>query len=340
MKVSARVVAAVTGAVIAIAVQGFQVTSRAAQFETVQKRYELDGGASVEVVGVCHLTEDSVECWDYDGAHDERLTEMVENSLMNGRHRVSLGYRSRNLEFRYGKKNRYIVVRHVYGSQDNQLGIVTDRMNALNGESTDMDMGFLVEHEITKVMIYYNVFGQYFDREATETHIRLMASTKLDEEIGIVFKEGEQFSLNGVDFVLEEPKRPQVQANEQLPFVWTASVKSIVETQGYYYVRGYAVDKNGDRIRYIDQKGRPISAREYEALIAELKAISDDIRGSIASSAVVGFLGDGFRARPAGESRNRSLRTGVDPKYIKEVRFTGTWSRRIRIVGIPLDPAD
>ena len=340
MKVSARAAATVTGAAIAIAVQGFQVTSQGAQFETVQKRYELAGGASVEVVGVCHLTDDSVECWDYDGAHDERLTEMVENSLMNGRRRISLGSRSRNLEFKYGKKNRYVVFRHVYGSQDNRLIVDTDRMNALNGESIDMDMGFLVEHEITKVMIYYNVFGQYFDREATETFVQLTAVTELDAEIGISFKEGEQFSLNGGDFVLEEPKSAQVQSSKQLPLVWTASVKSIVETQGYYYVRGYAVDKNGDRIRYIDQKGRPISAREHEALIAELKAISDDIRGSIASSTVVGILGDGFRARPPGESRNRSLRTGVDPKYIKEIRFTGYWSRRIRIVGIPLDPVE
>ena len=323
MRISAKTSSAIVGVVIAVAVHGYQQSAMGAPDETVQLRYVAANGSVVEIVGVCYVTEASVECWDGQGKPHLRLTEAIENSLKSGQY-------GSTVSLKYGKKNRFVVVRTMQPQGSSNLYIDTNRRNGSSGSS--FDLRSMVDDISSNIYLDYKVLRLYFDHDATETFVEFTENVNLNARISISFKEGEEFSVNGISYVIGKPTKTQAPGFGRPATGWTASVGSHGKASRTFRYSGQAIGEDGEVIQYIDENGRPISREEHETRMRRAMPSGSPMPSYGTAGYVSVNLSD--------DGRSGSIVTGVDPKYIKEVRITPTWVRRIRIEGIPLDPID
>ena len=333
MRISAKTLSAVAGVALAVAFQGFPQSQLRAPDVTVQLKYVASNGSVVEVFGVCHVTETSVECWDGLGKPHLRLAEAIENSLKSGEF-------GSTVSLRYGKKNRFIVVRTMRPQGRSGLYIDTSKRNGSYGGSYGLKS--IVDDVSSNVYLDYKVIRMYFDNDATETFVELTERINLNTTISISHVDGEEFSLNGVSYVLGKVTKAQSSGSRQSAPAWLISVSSDGKARRSFSYSAIAIGKDGEAIQYIDEKGRPLSVAENDERLGKLQQSGSGAVGFGAGGFGIGGFGPGIFVSVSlpDDGRPGYFRTGIDPKYIKEIRITPTWVRRIRIEGIPLDPID
>jgi len=95
---------------------------------TVSHSYHPTDYGAIEVLGVCNVTANSVDCWDTDGKREKGLTKKLEGFY--GEHPNS------NLYFKVGKKTRVLVIRRPTASlrtPDLTLSVPATGLRMLNG---------------------------------------------------------------------------------------------------------------------------------------------------------------------------------------------------------------
>lgn len=302
---------------------------------TVRKAYSGGANVIIEGLGVCSITPEKVSCWNMDGANDEILAERVRAYL--------LGNNGQEPTFRYGKKNRYVIVRaaNTYGSFTvpgrsymNTMQIQYDQ----GGGSVQMgriDVG-PSEKEISVITSF------------TETG---PASVDLPfaKDKSVTYGPG-KVTLGDWQPIKEEKKKPGAgnlgfgrgypgNGGQGLPGpLW----KVILTNDG---LKGLSVsfavlDKAGKPLLHVDKSGKPVSDVEYLKHVAAnpqngypyIYPGQDDPNSPYRT---VVFQGAG---QQVGESM--IYQTNVDPTYIGSLRITSTRQVKVQVDGFPLDPSN
>ena len=166
--------------------------------ETHRLGYRIEGGAAMEVEGVCRFDESSVACWDAGGKPDQAITDRVKAGLDRGPD-------TSNLQIRYGMKNRILVVRQttpalVNGQGDrrslNLMEVGPDPRYGSGGYVQLPEERVQWNPKVPSVRREARLFS--VDRDARETRMRVMVSEPMPERAELKLSKGASATLNGV----------------------------------------------------------------------------------------------------------------------------------------------
>jgi len=315
--------AATAAVTLGAALAGMGAIQDASVHETVSKRYSANG-LTAEIMGVCHVREDEVSCWDVEGAPHSKLEQLLKGALENG----SQGNHS---SFRYGKKNRLIVVRTYSNRAQGYINVETSRKN--NAGYSNVELRNLVEDLPGDVQSNISTMPLYFERDQTETFVDFSVRSSSGSPSSIEPKVGSKATLSGATIEIIKANKPDPNAYEPFGYArlgtWSFELKVTLPKDYGIEAQAYAMDAKGELIRFVDRSGKPISEEEARKQMARLNPNMP--AGFMQPNANVYVnLGSGDRVG--------MINTTIDPSKIKEIRITPTTSRRIRITGIPLDP--
>jgi|GEM_PF-3368735 len=298
--------------------------------ETVAKRFTR-GDFVVEGLGVCAIGESEVSCWDMDGRRSPSLTEQIRAGL--------LGRGNNDMSFRFGKKNRYLVVRRSASQPSASYQV--------NGQySNNFSFDYSSNGPVVELL---RLSADSADTEATVT--AMIHGLEPGRTIDLPLRVGERVQFEGSEFEVgpsEEIKVGPAPAQPNVPPRWGKQWRIYLgqgEANRYGNFNLVPVGADNKPIIYVDKKGDPVSAVEF------LRAMP---KPDAARNSAVNF-GRWYPGMPVdpnakyqevrllmnSEQTVRGATTvvsNVNPRYIRALRFSATPTRRVAITGFPLDP--
>ena len=279
----------------------------------------------IEARGACDVRPESIACWDMDGAKSAELEDSVRAVLANGQ----------EVSFRVGKKNRILVIRRP------QTASVSYRVSTNNSLYGNWQQGGDPTTEFVR-----------YPADLSEKTVVLTAQTTVqaakDEEID--FREGATGEIDGRKLEIgavqkfvpgKTPPNPRMYYNgynrPPVGDTWNA-VLGLTGKDGEYVNWAFIpLDAAGQPIRYVDAKGKPITAIRALALEPTLSPNNyngypnNDPAAPKPKAAAAYFQGAGtapaFRAT-----------TNIDPKEIAKLRIRASHTVSAALGPFPLDP--
>jgi hypothetical protein len=259
------------------------------QGEKVAENNKIEvGNRSVEVEGVCKLTEDSAVCWKPDGEKFEALATELTNAIKS----KSDNY-SNNFQFKFMKKNRILVMKTVTkpmkaGSPmmgGYSLGLMNDYSGMSEGKegwnngnsafSSSSGNGF------DDTRTERQVLTGAFNKETKTFPLRYQYTTSKMERKVIPFAKG-QFTIEGNSYEIvsigDKPENGQpnngmymggMQPGMKPPKYTYVKINVVKITNPYTILNLSPADDSGTPYSGLNTKGEPISAAEMRKIQEE-----------------------------------------------------------------------
>jgi len=293
--------------------------------------YSDEEGNSIKILGVANITPDKVTAWDTSGEISEALTKRIDEVLRTRS--------QQDIQFRFGKKNRYIIVE-------------SDKANqsiSWRSDGDDYMQNLYLSGSNAEKLNLYRV-----TRDPASTKLSLSASinsTKQNKaEVPIVA--GKKTEVNGLmyEFISATPIETPVSTRYtgvrmkgkcwKMIFKTEATkpedqkkVSSEMQMSPYYGMSVSGAD--GKPILYVDMAGNPVSAetylldpdqdQQYDNMGMQVKAKTHKYTRA---STITGMTVSGAT----------SVQTNINPAKIKVLNLTWTTSKNIRFSDLLLDP--
>ncbi|MBS1701915.1 MAG: hypothetical protein JST12_09660 [Armatimonadetes bacterium] len=297
-----------TAATLAIGIAG------AKQIQTI-KGYSLTvSNRTVEVEGICKVSEDSIECWKPDGTKDKAITEEFIKTCEGNPNNPPP-----QAQFRFNRKNRILMLKAVTkaakpGDLPFSYGLVyadggpqseTWTSNTIFSSYNASATG---DHEQVEHIYLCGSFDK-----TTETHPLQYQFTQLNTGKSVIDFKKSTFEINGNKFeimdILDNPSKPPTvtggfgfnpQPNQKVTYL---KIKPISLVDPSTIVQLSPANQKGEMYVTLDEKGHPLTAAEWQ------KRSQDQIR----QGKVIGGpqFGPGFGRRPI------SMQSALDPTYMK-----------------------
>jgi hypothetical protein len=293
--------------------------------QEVDSVYDDGHGSRLELLGVCSITPDKVDCWDRDGRRSAALSKTVE-----------VAGRSQNcdLGFFYGRKTRYAIFR---GSPGMNPSFQRD-----NGSSSSAFWGAAEQDRLLGAAIVADKNDEtagltaslYLNQLSADLPLKVGATAQIgDVSLAIaVIKNGGRPAgpapQNGYQGGKPEPGRR-----------WTVILTSNQDVQSWNYEAYAALDKNRQPIRYVDLNGRVLTGAQFIAMGGDPnppfglpQSTAQTKRKPRCTSGHVVFV-----AKVAGAEE---LSMNIDPAEVAYLQVSDQAQTRIRFRNIPLEPKE
>ena len=285
-------------------------------------------GGTVEAQGACDIRPDGVACWDTDGAPSPALVEAVRNALARS---------GGDVQFRLGRKNRYLAVRHPQGVNANYRALGSESVYGnfrTEGEPAMEFMRVSVEPSVSSIVL------------------QAQASVPADKDVDLSLREGSRATVDGWDVEVGAAQRVVVKKgtvpNPRRNFgygppppgmdYWMVVIGLKGRENVYPQWALTPLDAEGQPIRYLDAAGRPISALKALALEPTLQPTNgyspnngEEPAAKKPKAMAAYFTGNG----PAPAFR---ASTNIDPKAISTLRIRPSRTVSVDLGPFPLDP--
>ncbi len=218
-------------------------------------------GGQAEALGVCEARPDYVACWSPTGAASPSLTDTFRFALANGG----------EASFRFGKKNRYLAVRHPAELAVNYRAANDSLSPSLYGNGEPRTEFLRVTAGPTEGEITIQASVTIANKEEPVLPLREGAKATIDGrsvEVGAAQKVSAKKRAATVD-----PQRFYgYSPNPPTGDYWTFVI-GLEGREGEYVNWSYTpLDSAGTPIRYVDVNGRPLSAIKALALEPTLQS--------------------------------------------------------------------
>lgn len=291
----------------------------------VQKAATFPNGR-VEARGACEIRPESVACWDMDGKPSPDLTDATRATLANN-----------EVGFRLGRKNRVLVVRR------SQQMSVQYRVEGQDNVYSNWQSGGDPTTEYLRVAA---------EPSAATATLRVQSTVQASKDVDLPLREGATGEVEGwtVEVGAAQkviPKKGDPPVNRGYYYgqppasteYWNV-VMGLKGREGESVSWAYTpLDAAGAPIRYVDAKGRPLSAIKALALEPSLQPnpnygypgapTGEGARKPKASAAYF----QGYGTAPAFRAA-----TNIDPKAIASLRIRASHQKSLDLGPFPLDP--
>lgn len=289
------------------------------KYETIKVQQNYEGVyGKITLQGVCKYSEDSVQCWDPQGAASAVLTGKMKDALLKNSYYGQISY---------GKKNRIAVFKvepekDAHGNQYN-----------LSASSGGFEIGTDDPSD------RYATVRIVETTEATEGTVRYSLNRSEPESGILKLAVGEQITYQGRTAKIEKIVKSDIgAADNRTRYVWTIFGKGSVGNWSRLLA-----SKDGVSIPAVDINGNP-------AYVA-FELIAPDARYSGMSPTPLkkyhyfrpyfgtgmnpyGYYDSGYPSAP----NEFSISMNIDPTKVLGMKFQSWGSQTIEISGIPLDP--
>lgn len=297
-------------------------------FDASAKLKYDSNGVQVEVLCVCEVTPTQVTAWDGDGNPAPQYVRQVQSLVMG----------SNDVSFRFGQKNRYVLVRtsSTSGSFANSSGNYVQTINSgyvmgrpstslvrLTGEPTDSTSELIATVQLppsAPIDIPFSV-GQHWAGDGLEAEVDSVLRVK-----GLATSAPTYYDNNFYG-------RPNAAKTPKSKYGWriVMTFKMGADVQPYFGLT--PLDEKKEPIRYVDADGNPVSSGKY--LSSQKPVTEPNPYGSQVSDK---YMPARFERNGPSDQIAFSFVSNVDPQKIKFLRATFTRQLRVQITGIPLDP--
>jgi len=281
--------------------------------------FERPGYSRVKVIGICSVTVDTVDCWDYEGKAAPTITDRVKARLIS---------QNNDVMFRFQKKNRLLVLQR---QVDSGQPIMFTQWKSDTGD-------------------YLNSMGS--DNVNNATYVEMVRYfNELDESTAAIFAEYRVPAGSGT--LSMDPKVVDKVGDLRLTYMqWSkVSVTSEARWMGggttYPFKIDYALEGRADEsffglevkgkdrkpIAWVSSKGLPVS----EAVVQKEAKRRGIAIPQMYDPRAVGFPYQRFQAYASlSGSTVATVWTNVEPTYLGEIKLSVGKTERARIGGIPM----
>lgn len=278
-------------------------------------------GVRVQGLGVCEITPSTVSCWGMDGALDSSLTRDVTEYVTSN---------NRYFSFAYGKKNRCLIVR-----RDGNRGVSLsgNRSTSVSNDGT-LSRGDGSNVEILRISV---------DKQQTEGQIiATMYQLPGPDPVDIPFESGAKAEYAGIKLgfgswraVSQGKDNPFVGGNDPrsrgLKWEVILSTEAGPNSPPASGLTFTLLDKEGRAIRYVNDKGEPVS--DVQVLAERTPGAGQPYDPSFSKYPQALFFSSGPLLPGA-----MAMATNVKPDKIGKIRVSSWRSLRVLIGGFPMDP--
>ena len=281
---------------------------------TTSKSYQSTDFGRMEVLGACSMTPDAINCWDADGKPNADLSKQIEAYYIVETKTA--------LEFKYGRKNRLLVVRTAPVRNANvtkgAFGTCKGRLLSRAGE-----IGRYTAGRGTSMEWYA------YDADPNEKTASLNFSlTIFWGESPLRVQSGAEAQVGAlkfhVDGIAPGPDRVAWDGSHNLhQKIWNVAVSiSGVPTDAKIPDLSFrALDKNGTTIMLVAPNGTPLP-----------NTIKDGATSKAGTSPAMPYCIQGER------TSHQIIAMADDPSKVAGISISGYSTRSVTLTGIPLDP--
>ena len=304
--------------------------------ETVDGVYVRSDGARVEIVGVCSISPDKVGCWDGAGARSPALEQQVRA--------YCLEISPVGVPFRFGRKNRFVIVREDPNNCIRYIKPAPDRFFTSFPLDTQ-DASHVIAEGIATLPNEKSsslLIGIATPPLVVELPFRRGAKAVLSScLIGIGGWSRRKAPLRQYATVDDLTRRP-------LPgCYWSIPLSREHPKVGAGRIWFTAFDTDHKAILYVDLTGEPVAKLDYQSA-----AMAPDSRGGYADrgegvpvrdsrgSLVTRYLGAVSTVLEGAKPHDMRMLTNIDPRRIAFLQVAKEDVRYVLFKDIPLDPKD
>jgi hypothetical protein len=313
--------------------------------EVVTGKYTAPGGSTAEIEGVCRVTEDSVSCWDPNGARNADLEKRVEEGLTRDN-----GMGGRNVSFAYKKKNRVVVVKTTHPS--NQMGIRSGYMNLMSVGDTMYGGGGYINlsdfgnssYQPGQPRVDYQARSVAVDPSARTTSAYFGVTEQSPKQGTLELRKGASCSIEDAGLTVVSIKKgtvvPGMNGNMYGGFMGSRdSAAWTIEVKQKSYASKYRLSLHAN-MAYVDAKGNVVSSDSYQKAMAkmmeeQMKAQREGKPYARPPEPQMRMVM--FQQMGGGPDRFYYL-VNANPEVLKQVSVTASRTRQIELKGIRLDP--
>lgn len=304
--------------------------------ETLTKKWEK-GGSSLELVGVCHITEDDIRAWNADGEESSELKSRVESSLSSRD--------TSSIQLRYGKKNRLLVFKstQTYSMTGPGIQYGAPRVEGVgarrdyNGGSSYLNLGSeSMRSADQNTSIDYQTFFVAADPSESTTVAHLVQTEAMSATGTLPLKVGAAVTVEGVTMTIASISKGGEDSQTRMMYgqpgaTWTVKVKLSGP-----WPEGVRFSASLGQGMQVDGEGNPLS--EKQMMDRQRRMTEMMQKGGNISPGSLPVMRYGQMQEVGGLGAGQTYSLSVNPKHVKELVVRGTRQRRIDITNIPLDP--
>jgi hypothetical protein len=297
-------------------------------------------GALLTVLGVCSVDPKNMGCWDTQGAISPSLAEKLKS-------RLGGGDQFRDFDFRFGKKNRYLIFQYERGLSPKEFSSATTPIfRAMDGILVRDVSTYMSGQPGGKGQLTFAVV--HLIAEPSKTHFDAVATIgglPGPPPVTVSFKDGAKAQHDGQTITLggwakgglPQPGDPYYgfrfvpAGGEDNSAGWTLFFGF---NPGGVSLNLTALDKGGKEIQYVDSHGHPVSESEFKKNGPKFPEPYPmvPVTGNYAEAKI----SPGFDAVYL--ERAKAYCTNIDPKYIAQLRIATTHSKSVLFKDVPLEP--
>lgn len=271
-------------------------------------------GVEVKILGVCKVSEDNVDCWDFRGVRDKPLTESTAKSLL----------KSGEIPMQHGKKNRIVVFNSNYRVSSYGWSNELDDFDGV-GRGITILKGAPEDSQGSVVLNWYK------PRFTKPIRISIKPNSESSLE-GLSIRAGEPVATDMKQIPLE-PSVFRVGPPPKDMSIWVQSFQfSDLEPN----LSSYGMfDKDGNRINRVDSRGVPVSD-----LVAanETNRIQEAARKNPNVHPPESKFHATWLNWSYSNDKIRTVMYNVDPKFLHSIDVNFSKQTSVRFTNIPLDP--
>ena len=282
---------------------------------TVSKTYTAPDFGTIESLGACSITPDTVTCWDASGAADPSLTEKVKAYYIVDS--------NAEVRYRFGRKNRLLVFKR---PSNFRSGSYMSAFHSGNGGYLNNGGQIGANGRGNEPYIeWYN-----FDADPSEATATIEADINIGLGSGTVpLKEGAEgkvgpltIHVNSIRPAADRTSWNDVRSKQKS---WAVSV-TVSGYQGPTMpsLGGRVLDANGISILRVNANGIPLPESSNRGVVSGYQPPAGF------DAALQGGMGN--------SGSTVSLALSVNPSKASALSLTATGIRKVKITDIPLDP--
>ncbi len=300
--------------------------------EIVATPYRTPYGDTVDVYGVCKVTEDSVACWKRDGSDNPELRKELLHQLEGsapGHGQIST---------LYGNKNRLVVlqttlpatfagVRRRWSIVAPEPGNYFRHVAFAGGTYAD-----------GRNQVQYSGVGVSAPRDQRTASVLIRVQHPVIEVSTLDIAPGASSSFQGIGFRIRSVDLIKPGSEQSAPYfrgkAWKIQIEIKRPADDETDLEYTPLDHDGNLVRFSDTLGNPLSDKQYEeqrrAYFAaphtgQLSALMDYVREAVFDGS---FDQEGLV----------TVFDMVDPKAAPTLQINGAVPHYVKLGGIPLDP--
>ena len=285
---------------------------------SVSKRFTSPDFGTLEAIGACSMTPDTISCWNMDRTPDPELAEKVKAFY--------IVQSNQTVNYVFGRKNRLLVFRKP--SNSNGSGIVGP---ATTAEGHFLNSAGQIGGNGGRREPYLEWYAIDADPSATTAALTFTVNES-SQSGNLSLKLGAEIQIGRTKFSLKsiEPTEDQVNFGWQSPHrkAWKVGIILSPGPDGNIpTISGYPLDRDGKQIWHFDEKGNPLPVpkQQYNGYYNGYPGGSNGFDTYLQN---LGIPGD----------PNQSLILHVKPNNVAALQLTANKNQTVTITDIPLDP--